>query len=69
MNTRNNQRGQYGGGRRPAVNLGIISVGVIAGLAAWPMVKKKRDPLGLIIMGASGSMVAVGATELLFSRL
>ena len=74
-----NQRGEYGRAQvgqtlparrhsRIAVNLGVIGVGVVVGLASWPSVRKRR-PLGFIAMGTSGSMVAVGLTELLFGNL
>ena len=53
---------------RIPVNIAIIGVGTIIGLASWPGVKK-RTPLGLIAMGTSGSMVAVGLTELIFGGL
>lgn len=66
-----NQRGEYSARYRrfrPAVSLGVIGVGVAIGLAAWPGVRQQK-PFGFIAMGASGSMVAVGLTELLFSNL
>ena len=56
------------GPHRIPVNIGILGVGLAVGLAAWPGVKKKT-PLGFIAMGASGSMVALGLTELIFGGL
>lgn len=54
--------------RRPtAVSVGILGTGLVIGLMAWPSVKKK-EPLGIIGIGVSGNMVAVGLTELLFRR-
>lgn len=56
------------GPNRVPVNIAIIGIGAIIGFASWPGVKK-RTPLSLIAMGTSGSMVAVGLTELLFGGL
>jgi hypothetical protein len=61
-----NQRGEY----RTVLpsngmHLGIMGVGLVLGLAAWPSVKK-RNPLGFIAMSASGGMVSLGLTQLLF---
>lgn len=72
-----NRRGEYGVTRagadaevsqppataRVGLNLGIVGVGVVIGLFAWPSVRKGR-PLGAIALGASGSMVAAGLISL-----
>lgn len=70
MQPRENQRGQYGDSswRSPAVNLGILGFGVALGLTAWPSVTR-RNPVGFIALSASGSMVGVSLTELLFGGL
>ena len=59
------QRGEYGARRGTATNLGILGFGLALGLVAWPSVKR-RNPLGFIALSASGSVVGVGLTELLF---
>lgn len=78
-----NQRGEYGP-RRPALtavgadaiapasrraiaNHVIIGVGVFLGVAGWPLYKK-REPLGVITLGASGSMVSAGILGLLLDQ-
>ena len=68
MIPRENQRGEYGSRRGDLANLGIVGIGLAIGLASWPAVKR-RNPLGFIAMSASGSMVAVGVTKLLFGTL
>lgn len=45
----------------------IIGVGIAVGILGWPMYAKKK-PLGVIALGASGSMVSAGIIGLLLGR-
>lgn len=80
MSSLSNQRGQYGVRSQPPsitrtgnaaietkhtlVSHAIIGVGLVVGALGWSMYTKKK-PIGVIALGASGSMVSAGIIGLL----
>ena len=75
------QRGEYGSARiaqasarvglvreasgwTTSMNLSVIGVGLLMGLVAWPRYAKDK-PLGVIALGASGSLVSAGIVGLM----
>ena len=53
--------------KRTLMSHGIIGAGLIVGILGWPLYKKHK-PLGVITLGASGSMVSAGLVGLLLGR-
>jgi len=81
MSSFSNQRGAYGtqhaapasqpqlGQMRPETKRTLVShvilgIGLVVGAAGWPLYKK-NNPLGVIALSASGSLVSVGILGLL----
>lgn len=74
-----NERGEYGVTRvdQPTqtssklhvmANVGIVGVGVALGVVGWPSMRK-RQPFGVLALGAAGSMIAAGLISIFPERL
>ena len=68
-----NQRGEYGSRkiapetRSALANHGVLALGLLVGAIGWPLYKRNQ-PLGVIALGASGSMVSAAILGLALGR-
>jgi len=83
MSLLSNQRGEYGVRRssppsaqtgqaqpetpRSLSNHAVIGLGLVAAAASWPLYERKK-PIGVIGLGAAGSMISTGIIGLLLGR-
>lgn len=54
--------------KRTITNVALIGVGLIVGVAAWEQYKQGK-PVGVVALGATGSLVASGISGLLLDQV